>query len=128
MPYGTLDVSDIPELVKMLEYIDEQPGRGVLTAGNIIPGVLTIHDVGHRKHVLRTETEARHLGFGYFKADGWNFSGGGSMYRSASKNFSWSPLYSDAGESVETIGYDIEAARQGLVDTIARLKGDSRDE
>jgi len=123
MPYGTLDVSDIPELVKMLEYIDTHEGRGVLTAGDIIPGVFTIHDVGQREgHKLRTKTEARHLSFGYFKADGWNFNGGGAMYRSASNNFAWSPLFSDEGESVEVVGYDIEAARQGLVDTIARLK------
>jgi len=123
MPYGTLDVSDIPELEKMLKYIDEHAGRGVLTAGDIIPGVFTIHDVGQREgHKLRTKAEARHLSFGYFKADEWNFNGGGAMYRSESNNFAWSPLYSNEGTSVEEIGYDIQAARKGICDTIDGLR------
>ena len=101
-------------------------GRGVLTAGEIHPGILVIHDVGnHDGSRLKTSGEVRHQGFGYFAAETENgsvdFCGGGALSRVTEEDgdhaFSWCRF---TGNIADT-GYDFDAAKVAVRELIANL-------
>jgi len=112
-------VEDLETLREMHNHLIN--GQAVLTGGEISPDIPTIHDVGHRNgQALQTAEEVEHMGFGFFRAGNWTFSGGGAMNRS--KNFSWTLLLPRQPEDVATIGYNIPLALSAVETLIDRLE------
>lgn len=104
-------------------------GDGVATAGEIHPDIPTINDIGHREASrLRTTTEVKHCGYGFFKANTpageVQFDGGGMMRRATDGStgehvFSWTPIYTGGNvEILRAIGYNIEAVQAALAELI----------